>query len=382
MLYALGEAGKDSAKVDPGIALRATTFLTTYVNRQVDVAKPADPSEKAFLYFALAEAGSPLVAQMRALVEQYRAQLTNSGKAYLMMGLTQPAASVPSTDPLVTQLLNDLAAQIIPSATGNHWEDQIGKDSYRNYPAVALRSTQATAVVLDALVRVQPGHPLIEETVRWLMSARTADGWTTSPERAQAILSLSEFAAKTGELAGDFTYEATLGSDSLLKGAFKPGDGATANQKTQSLAGTTAGKVTPLSISKLAGSPGRLYYTLALRYLTPAKEVEAVNRGFAISHRYSLLDDASKPITQAKIGDVVRVTVTVLAPADQQYVVVDDALPAGLEPIDPRLKTTDAKLQAQLAAEQAKSEPAEDRRLCGALVRLVFHSVPAVGHPR
>jgi uncharacterized protein YfaS (alpha-2-macroglobulin family) len=41
-----------------------------------------------------------------------------------------------------------------------------------------------------------------------------------------------------------------------------------------------------------------------------------------------------------------------MTPSDRNYVVVDDYLPAGLESIDPKLKTTDIKLKAQLDKER------------------------------
>jgi uncharacterized protein YfaS (alpha-2-macroglobulin family) len=49
----------------------------------------------------------------------------------------------------------------------------------------------------------------------------------------------------------------------------------------------------------------------------------------------------------------VRVKVTVMVPADRNYVVADDFLPAGLEPIDPALKVIDPALKAKLDADRA-----------------------------
>jgi uncharacterized protein YfaS (alpha-2-macroglobulin family) len=103
-----------------------------------------------------------------------------------------------------------------------------------------------------------------------------------------------------------------------------------------------------------------MYYTLDLRYATPAKEVEALNRGLAVSHEYSLLDSPNSRIGSARLGDVVRVTTTVVAPADRNYVVLDDLLPAGLEAIDPRLKTTDPRLKAQLEADRRNAAKAPE----------------------
>ncbi|MBI2766304.1 MAG: Ig-like domain-containing protein [Chloroflexi bacterium] len=353
VLLALGEAKDRGIGVDAGAVSRAGNYIVAYINRTVDVVNPADPSDKALMLYAAASAGSTFTYQstMRALQEQYRAKLTNWGRAYLLLGLAETGAT--KDDPQVGQLLNDLASNVLPSANGNHWEDERTQRSF-------FSGTRTTALVLQALVAVDPQHPLIEETVRWLMVARGAGGWRTGVEQAQAILALSEFAANTGELAGNFSYEAQLGGSKLLAGTFSPGSGTKGDSKQVSLEDLGAGKVTVLQLARDFASPGRLYYTLNLKYLTPAKDIEALNRGFAVSHEYSLLDAPGKPITSAKLGDTVRVKVTVIAPADRNYVVADDYLPAGLEPIDPALKIIDPKLKSQLDLERQQAQrPAE-----------------------
>ncbi|MCY3655044.1 MAG: hypothetical protein OXG95_00315 [Chloroflexi bacterium] len=80
-----------------------------------------------------------------------------------------------------------------------------------------------------------------------------------------------------------------------------------------------------------------------------------MNRGFAVSHRYSLLDDPGAPVTSASVGDVVRVVVTVVAPADRLFARVEDFLPAGFEPIDPQLNIVSPQLREQLEADRAEA---------------------------
>jgi hypothetical protein len=112
--------------------------------------------------------------------------------------------------------------------------------------------------------------------------------------------------------------------------------------------------VTLLSFLRDAIDVGRLYYTVNLRYATPAREVEALNRGLAVSHEYSLLERPDQPLARAAVGDVIRVKVTVVSEAERENVVVEDFLPAGFEPIDPQLKITDPALIAQLQAERER----------------------------
>jgi len=351
-LLALGEAQRDGLAVDTSVVQSASGYVFGYVNRATDL---ADPNQKAFLLEALASAGGRAAAATpaRALFEQYRAKLASWGKAYLLLALTEAGAA--KDDAQVRALFDDLAAATIPSANGNHWEDE---------PAATrgsfVTTTGTTALAALALARIRPDHVLLPQTVRWLVVARAADGWHTSVDRALGVLALTSYAVSTGELAGDYSYKVLLDDKDVLAGLVTPGAAATSATKSVPLTTLTPGKTNLLAITREYQKPGRLYYTLDLRYVTPAKEVEAVNRGFAISHQYTLIDDPAmpaarlfRPISSAKLGDTVRVTLTVMTASDHPYVVIEDLLPSGLEPVDARLKNVDPALIAKLNADQS-----------------------------
>jgi hypothetical protein len=181
---------------------------------------------------------------------------------------------------------------------------------------------------------------------------RAADGWHTSIDRALGILALTTYAIGTGELAGDYGYKVLIDDKEVLAGLVKKASTPTAAEKLVPLATFTPGKTSLLAVTRDYGRPGRLYYTLDLKYATPAKDIDALNRGFAISHEYSSLDDPSSKIASVKVGETVRVKVTVMVPADRSYVVIEDLLPAGLEAVDARLKNVDPALKAKLDGER------------------------------
>lgn len=345
-LLALGEARRDGTIIDSGVVARAGEYVLAHVFRPTDVAAPADASDKALMLAALAASGGGdrALTPARALFEQQRAALTNWGRAYLVLALAD--AGVAPDDTAVRALLNDLAAATIPSANANHWEDAPVRGGL-------MTSTSTTGLVTLALARVRPDQALLAQSVRWLVVARGAQGWHTSIDRALGVLGLTTYAAKTGELGGDYRFSVTLGDRSLLGGAARPGDGPISLSTALPLTTFTPGAFSLLAFSKDPGRPGRLYYTLDLRYVTPAKGIDAVNRGFAVTHEYTSLADPSTPLTTVRLGETVRVKVTVIAPADRKYVTVEDLLPAGLEAVDARLRTVDPKLKAQLDAERA-----------------------------
>jgi uncharacterized protein YfaS (alpha-2-macroglobulin family) len=347
-LLALGEARRDTLSIDAGVVARATSYVSSYVNRPSDVAHPADSSQKAFMLAALAGAGggNSALTPARALFEQQRVKLTNWGRSYLVLALTDAGAK--PDDPQVRALLDDLAAATIPSANGNHWEDGPLSGSF-------VTTTGTTGLGTLALARVRPDHLLLPQTVRWLVVGRAADGWHTSIDRALGVLALTTYAVSTGELGGDYSYKVLLDDQEVLAGLVRRSGTPTAAGKELPLGTITPGKSSLLAFTRDYGKPGRLYYTLDLRYVTPAKEIEAVNRGFAVSHEYTSIDDPTKRITGVKVGDTVRVKVTVIAPADRNYVVIEDLLPAGLEAVDTRLKNVDPALKEKLEAERVKA---------------------------
>jgi uncharacterized protein YfaS (alpha-2-macroglobulin family) len=351
VLIALGQWRHEGNSIDSAVLDRASRYVEGYINRITDVETPAGPNEKAYMLYALSVAGRAHanLSVMRSLFEQSRAQLTPHGRAHLLLGFAE--AGLTKSDRAVSGLLNDLAADVIPSANGNHWEDPPRPGSLQSGP-------RTTGIVLRALTRVDPEHALIEETVRWLDVALRTNICRTSIERAEAILSLSEFAALTGELGAEYAYAVSLDGSEVMSGGM---DGGPESRASRELGLADLGVGTSIvGLARDFSTGGRMYYTLDLRYATPAKEVEALNRGLAVSHEYSLLDSPNSRIESARLGDVVRVTTTVVAPADRNYVVLDDLLPAGLEAIDPRLKTTDPRLKAQLEADRRDAAKAPE----------------------
>ncbi|MFN8371990.1 MAG: hypothetical protein U0694_03820 [Anaerolineae bacterium] len=68
-------------------------------------------------------------------------------------------------------------------------------------------------------------------------------------------------------------------------------------------------------------------------------EIQALDRGIIVERRYTLLG-SDEAISEGHVGDVVQVHLSVIAPNDLHYVVIDDPIPAGSEGVDPNLSTS------------------------------------------
>ncbi len=244
----------------------------------------------------------------------------------------------------VDTLLSDLNGAAIYSATGTHWEE--AQPDYWNMNT----DIRTTGIVLWALARHNPQSDLLPNVVRWLMTVRKEGHWGTTQSTAWSLMGLIAYMRATGELQGDFSYTVTLNGEVLLQGDYNAGNITESQKLTVAIAQLLVEEGNRLFIERLPASggqigEGQLYYTAHLRYFLPVDQVKALDRGIVIARQYSPVDNADADVGDAyvngaQVGDVIRVKLTVVAPTDLYYVVVEDPLPAGCEAVDVTLNTT------------------------------------------
>ncbi|MBN1219630.1 MAG: Ig-like domain-containing protein [Anaerolineae bacterium] len=337
VLLGLVEAQRAGFSVDENVIFTATDYLQASLEAPKDIDISWKANRQAFILYVLAEAGAGDMGRSVALFKE-REKLDIFGRAYLAMTLH----ILDDEANQIGTLLDDITSEAIVSATGAHWEE-----ARVDYYAMNT-DTRSTAIVIAALSRIQPDHPLLANTVRWLMTIRENGGhWETTQETAWAIIGLTNFMVATGELEGNYAWRVSLNGDELGQGVINQDNIDETTKLRLEVADLLADTVNRLVFerdpvdSSVSGSPGRLYYAAYLSYYKPVEEVKALNRGIMVSRQYTLVDDEEgKSITDAAVGDVIRVNLTIIAPNDLHYVVVEDPFPAGTEGIDTSLATT------------------------------------------
>jgi uncharacterized protein YfaS (alpha-2-macroglobulin family) len=179
--------------------------------------------------------------------------------------------------------------------------------------------------------------------------------WETTQETAWAIIGLTDWMVATGELEGNYRWNVTLNGEGVGEGTVGEENIDDTVKLQVEVEALLADTVNRLAIQRdPAGDEGagRLYYGAYLTYYKPVQEVKALDRGIIISRQYTLAEDSASPrgggneggvekaITEAQVGDVINVKLTLIAPNDLHYVVVEDPFPAGAEGIDTSLATT------------------------------------------
>jgi len=339
VLLGLNEAARAGFAVDSSVMGRAASYLQGVLD-SANVKYLSQANARAFILYVLAEYGQGELGRTIALYEK-RGSLDIYGKAYLLMALR---ILEPKEETHVKTLLSDLTNAATLSATGAHWEEQ--KVDYWTMNT----NTRSTAVVLEALVRTNPQDVLIPNVVRWLMTARKEGHWESTQETAWSVMALTDFMVATRELQADYDYQITLNDKALGQGTVTTQNVGETRKLVAAVKDLVQDQSNRIVLERLAPraqqtGKGQLYYSLYLRYYLPVEDVVALNRGIVVSRQYALLENPERPIDTAKVGDVIRVKLTIIAPNDLHYLVVEDPLPAGCEALDTSLKTVSSFYQ-------------------------------------
>jgi uncharacterized protein YfaS (alpha-2-macroglobulin family) len=240
------------------------------------------------------------------------------GKAYVARAL---AAGVGAKDPAVRKLVEELTSLASVAAK----DELIVEPQQKSLGYYMSSEIRTTAMVLAALVELDPKSAAIRPLVRVLMKKRrTLDYWDTQ-ENLHSLLALSAFSKTVAGVAPSISVD--LGGAVLT-------------------AGTLSGKqrirvvhVPLASASELHVTPkvGEVSYNVEIHYRQKPDAIVAESKGMTVSYEY--LDETGKPKTSFTVGDVVVVRVTTDVKDDVEHLMITHPFPAGFEPLNTRLAT-------------------------------------------
>jgi uncharacterized protein YfaS (alpha-2-macroglobulin family) len=332
VLFGLTRAAEAGAVVPENTLQRAIGYLSGTLYTPDMSTETWQLDRLAFIHYALAQAGAGDLAAAQGLYE-VRDQLSPWGVALTALILEQldPGSQE------ARSLFSDLEATALRSGTGAHWEESATE--YRNLTSALTTS----AIVTYALAQHDPASPLLADAVRYLVLNRGADGaWRSTYETAWVLLALNQVIRGTGDLLGNFAYNASLNGAPLATGQAQGMSGAVE-------ASVPVNQLYPqdpnaLLISREDG-PGRLYYTAALNVNRPVQDVEALENGISVQRAYypvgaACTREACPAIEGAQSGDQVKVHLTLTLDQAVYNLLVEDYIPAGAEVLNESLKTS------------------------------------------
>ncbi len=198
------------------------------------------------------------------------------------------------------------------------------------FPSLARPS----AWLLAATLVVEPTHPLVGPLVETLIDQSRGAGWRwNTQDWGTTVSALSEFWARQRQAAAR-GVRVRVGGAPLFTFTTAPDAG---RDSAVTLATLPAGNGVRLSFEAMAaGEP--VYWYATLREVPKEAPVRPDDQGMQVERWYERLEDG-KPVASVAEGELVRVRLRITVPAERNFVILDDALPAGLEAVDLSLRT-------------------------------------------
>ncbi len=273
---------------------------------------------QAFALYVRAVLGDKAAQTAATTMSADLSKLPIYGKAFLARAL---AVGLGAKDPAVTKIVGEL--EDYASAAGKN-EALIQEPQEREMWAYLSSSVRTSAVVLSALVELDPKNAVIEPLVRVVMKHRRSERYWDTQSNLYALLALTSYARTMAGSTSSVTVE--LGGTAVLTGAL------TGKQRMRVV-------TLPLAAAgELAITPtGPVHYSVDVRYRRTVAALTGESHGLTLANEY--LDEAGKPKSTFTVGDIVRVRVSAVLKDDADNLIISDALPAGFEALNDRFVT-------------------------------------------
>jgi hypothetical protein len=239
----------------------------------------------------------------------------------------------------VKELLRRIRNAAVEKAGSIHFVE----DTRESMKLMMHSDERSDAIVLGALLAVNPKDSMIDKVVRGLVRSQARGHWGSTQANAWVLLSLSEYYRIFESDPPNFTGGLWWGKTPLMGFQFK-GRSMEIRKTRVPMADLLKGAADDLVLGKTG--PGRLYYRLGLRYAPSDLFLSAEDRGFAVERTY-LREGEDGELTRredgtwvAKAGTYIRVKLRVVVPDRRYYVAVIDPMPAGVEAVNEAFVTS------------------------------------------
>jgi uncharacterized protein YfaS (alpha-2-macroglobulin family) len=353
VLFVFNMATQEGVRVPPEALERGKSYLRSFLSSsRGDLRQAMDNATDAFAVDALAALGMPDPGATTRLFER-RAALPLSAKALLAHAImTQHGDRAQALT-----LLDALESTLRRTATGATVADpNLAEDGL-------LSEGVSTGLVLRALLVLDPHHPLAAPLARGLLDLRKDGQFRSTHEAAFALLALQDYRKTQEPEAPRFEARAFLGDALLARHTFRERDGqgdTTLRIPLADLVPKTAPQ--PLLTFQKEGQ-GTLFYDARLTYTPQDLPQHGLDRGFFVRKGLrgvaqkdldtALTTRAESPAKEMTVGDLALLDLTVVNRDERTQVVLDDPLPAGLEPVETALATTSDGLASGVSEESS-----------------------------
>ncbi len=329
-------------------------YLTVLLRRDVlpdFYSKGMSSSVRAVALQALAMRDKVTRADLQRY-ETHVPQMDLFGKAAYL----QAAMRVPQTERLRTTVVEDLLSHVNQSG-GKITLTETLDDSYKHILSSSLRTqcvVLSALLTYDEMTQDQLVADIPFKLVRAITAARKGrGGWSNTQENMFCMNALIDYARVYEAVDPAMTVSVLLDDEALPvvmeDATATPSTHAEFNKFTappvtfrHDIAEADVGRKASVTINR--EGEGRVYYALRLNYATQVDKADSVNAGMSIEREYHVERDGKWQLLespmQIETGELVRVDLYLSLPTARYFVVVDDPVAGGLEPVNRDLATS------------------------------------------
>lgn len=338
---------------DQGYEIDADKFskLANYLlNKSWD--KNLDANTRAYALWG-ASLGNAMNGQLVAELTADHSRLSAEGLSYFLLAASRYMAAGFSDPGLAA--FQSAKAQIM----GRLLSFARQEPRHTSWPASGgfySSPVKATSLAADALLNADPANLMPARTMNFLFNRKKTGGGSDS---TQDDLYLSwfafEFSRAAREDRTDFTAKASVAGKTAAEKKFGADNLMEEFTAKIPMSDLPLGAPSDLIFDK-AGT-GTLYYDALLKYYLPPDQTPPREEGLIVARDYFALNDVKeeRPLSEFKAGETYKGRLTITAPNDLNYVLVEDLLPAGFEPVDLTLATT-SRAAAELAGDSYEGD--------------------------
>jgi uncharacterized protein YfaS (alpha-2-macroglobulin family) len=321
-------------------------YLDSMLRKDVpDYSLEASSSVRAVILAALAARGK-LKAED---IERYAPALPRMG-LFGQSLFAQAALKTPGAEAQATTALNLVMAHgqesagsyVLRETDDSFWSWLLGSE---------LRSNCVALSALVAKPDLDSDPELAElpmKLVRTITQARGGkkpgghgDHWENTQENVFCLAALDDYARRYESVTPMFSMKAALDAQPMGVAKFTALRDPPVTL-SHPIVAADIGKSQDLTITHQG--QGRGYFAATVSYVEKDENATATNAGLQLKRSYAVKRggqwiDLTSPMT-IKRGELVRITLTLNAPTERYFVVVDDPVPGGLEPLNPDLATS------------------------------------------
>ena len=296
-----------------------------------DDGQAIDPDTRAYMIYALGQSGNVDASVINDLFAK-RSELQGYGRALLALALKEVG------DARARQVAGEIEQSARTNDFDAHWESKHSSHGYQ-----VENDTEATALSLKALTRINPQSALLSKAAKWLVgNRRNGYYWESTRQTAFAIFGLIDYVKVSKELSPDYSVQVYLNGEQIISKQMTAADIASAQAFLVERKGAQLGGSNQVRVVKTG--KGAFYLSTSLSYFTRDEEIQAQSSpNLTLTREYLRLKVVEggeqarweiQPLTgELRSGDLIVSRLHVRG-ATARYMMIEDPIPAGCEQVE------------------------------------------------